>query len=199
MDNNRGRGLSRRSSTVFSAEYKRSWYNVGWAKHFDVRIAQRVIVLVSSRKPKLLKLSPRLSQGRPPYPGPYHPGFGSHRRGTTGHPQSDGAHPADSAAEVLPAPVSAGCPHRRPAGLHGHHWKRESPPQYWHMFWWIGTWSSEVPHHVTSNLWSCANTTSNQEETKLYKNPWWEILAQVREQPKGKRQQQYLDKLMSMS
>lgn len=64
-------------------------------------------------------------QGCSPDPGPHHQGSGPHRRGPAGHPQSDGAHPPDPPAEVLPASLPAGRPHRRPAGLHGHHGQRE--------------------------------------------------------------------------
>lgn len=60
-------------------------------------------------------------QGCPLDPRPHHQGSGTHCCSPPGHPPGDGAHPADSAAEVLSASVSARCPHHRPAGLHGHH------------------------------------------------------------------------------
>lgn len=55
--------------------------------------------------------------------GPYHPGFGSHRCGVEGHPQSNGAHPSDPAAEVLPASLPTRRADHRPARLHGHNWQ----------------------------------------------------------------------------
>src|SRR4029434_8447269 len=59
-------------------------------------------------------------------PGPHHPCAGPHRRGAQGVAAGDGAHPADPAAEVLPAALPARRAHRGPAGLHGHHRKRQT-------------------------------------------------------------------------
>lgn len=62
----------------------------------------------------------------PSHPWPHHPSAGSHRRGHERQSQSDGAHPADSAAEVLPAALTVRRADYRPAGLHGHHGKRKA-------------------------------------------------------------------------
>lgn len=61
------------------------------------------------------------SQGGSPDPGPHHPGSGPHCRGATGNAPCDGAYPADPAAEVLPATITAGCAYSGSVGLHGHH------------------------------------------------------------------------------
>lgn len=57
--------------------------------------------------------------------GPHHPRLGSHCCGVAGHPQSDGAHPSDPAAEVLPASLPTGRADHRPAWLHGHNGQRK--------------------------------------------------------------------------
>ncbi len=64
-------------------------------------------------------------QGGSSHPGSHHPCARTHRCGHERLSESDGAHPADPAAEVLPAALAARRADHRPAGLHGHYRQRK--------------------------------------------------------------------------
>lgn len=65
----------------------------------------------------------RFWQGCPSDPRSHHQITRPHRRGSSRHAQSHGAHPANPSAEVLPTSLPAGRSHHWSAWLHGHHRK----------------------------------------------------------------------------